>query len=282
MTQLSESAQRTLDAAVEEFGKATRFPLAFGGFDSGGIAHITSLSGNRTLSLRGLRVASGLGLGGRAMQEGRPRLTVDYSRSPHITHDYDNEVLSEGVKTLFAMPVIVNGEVRAILYGGTWGGSLAGSAFVQAGASISSALAREIRVEDEVVRRLAARSTPLSTLPSVLPSTIQEEIRNGHAELRRIAAAVADPLIRDQLLALERRLASVGSSAPVVSQVKLSPRELDVISQAALGYTNLEVGRHLSLTEGTVKSYLKSAMSKLGASTRHAAVIAARREGLIP
>lgn len=281
MVKLSESAQQTLDAAVEEFAKATHFPLTFGGLHIGGAADITSLTGNRTMSLHGLHVEDGLGLGGRAMREGRPRLTADYSRSRHITHDYDGEVMAECVKTLFAMPVIVDGVVRAVLYGGTRGESSPGTTFVQAGASVASALAREIKLEDEVTRRVAARR-PGSDL---LPSALLEELRVGHAELRRIAASVDDPGLRDQLLALEQRFARAGAPEEHLSQtptVRLTPRELDVIAHAALGSTNLEIGASLSLTESTVKSYLKSAMSKLGASTRHAAVASARRARLIP
>ncbi len=278
MKQLSDSARRTLNSAVEEFGRATRFPLAFGGFECGGAACITSLAGNRTLSLQGLRVVSGLGLGGRAMMEARPRLTADYSRSPHITHDYDGEVTAEGVVALFAMPVLVGGVVRAVLYGGTRSGSAPGTTFVQAGASIAGELAREIRIEDEVVQRLAAQPA----MADGLPSSVREELRDGHAELRRIAAATADPAIRGQLIALERRLARIGSPRTGEPAVQLTPRELDVISHAGIGGTNLEIGRSLSLTESTVKSYLKSAMAKLGASNRYAAVAAARKAGLIP
>lgn len=280
--QLSDTALRALDDAVEEFARVTGFPLAFGGFAAGGNVSITSIAGNRTLRLQGLRVASGRGLGGRAMSEARPRLTADYSRSRQITHDYDNEVLAEGVLALFAMPVKLDGSVRAVLYGGTHGKSVPGASFVQAGASVASALAREIRIEDEVTRRMAARAAQHDELPAA----IREELRGGHAELRRIAASIEDPVLREQLLALEQRFVRVGShSGDAVgpdAAVRLSPRELDVVSHAALGATNLEIGRSLSLTESTVKSYLKSAMSKLEASTRHAAVASARRAGLIP
>jgi hypothetical protein len=108
MTQLTDaSAQRTLDDAVAEFARATRFPLAFGGFESGGVSTITALAGHRTLSLQGLRVEHSRGLGGRAMSECRPRLTTDYARSRHITHDYDAEISTEGIVSLFAMPSVL-------------------------------------------------------------------------------------------------------------------------------------------------------------------------------
>jgi DNA-binding NarL/FixJ family response regulator len=67
-----------------------------------------------------------------------------------------------------------------------------------------------------------------------------------------------------------------------VSTVTLSPRETDVLACAAIGATNAQIAAQLSLREGTVKAYLSSAMSKLDASTRFAAVTKARRSGLLP
>ncbi|WP_373464432.1 helix-turn-helix transcriptional regulator [Streptomyces sp. V4I2] len=56
----------------------------------------------------------------------------------------------------------------------------------------------------------------------------------------------------------------------------LSPRELDVLAQVARGCSNAEVGRRLSLLPETVKSCLRCAMRKLGASTRFEGVVATR------
>ncbi|WP_449409240.1 response regulator transcription factor [Microbacterium maritypicum] len=55
-----------------------------------------------------------------------------------------------------------------------------------------------------------------------------------------------------------------------------------MLACAALGATNAEIATQLGLREGTVKAYLGTAMSKLDASTRHAAVAKARRAGLLP
>ena len=55
-----------------------------------------------------------------------------------------------------------------------------------------------------------------------------------------------------------------------------------MLACAALGATNAEIAAELNLREGTVKSYLQSAMGKLDASTRHAAVAKARRAGILP
>ena len=61
----------------------------------------------------------------------------------------------------------------------------------------------------------------------------------------------------------------------------LTPREIDVISQVALGCTNIEVGRRLSIGAETVKSYLRSVMRKTESHTRYEAVMTCRRLGLL-
>lgn len=121
---------------------------------------------------------------------------------------------------------------------------------------------------------------------SVAPAH-REELRQSFAELRSIAASVDDVDIRARIAHVERRLMTlVGStSAPAtgpIPTVRLSPRETDVLACAALGSTNAEIAAQLGLREGTIKAYLGTAMSKLDASTRHAAVTRARRAGLLP
>ena len=96
---------------------------------------------------------------------------------------------------------------------------------------------------------------------------------------------VDDPGLRARLDRLERRLAALSAddAEPTIDlDVRLSPREIDVLACAALGATNSEIAQRLTLKEGTVKSYLQSAMAKLDASTRHAAVTRARRAGILP
>ncbi|KUF07519.1 LuxR C-terminal-related transcriptional regulator [Leucobacter sp. G161] len=286
---LQSSLNRVIDEAVAEFSRVTSFPLAFGGFESNGTTTVTSVAGNRTRSLFGLRVQRARGLGGRAMSEARPRLTPDYARSRLITHDYDTEIGAEDIVTLLAIPVILDGRVRAVLYGGNRSDSRSRQASVPAGIAIAQELANELRVQDEVERRLAARETEdgpgaadRSQLGAI-PSAILEELRSGHAELRALTAAVNDPEIRQRLTELGNRFARIGSpAASIESSVHLSKREIDVLVLVARGSTNVEIGQTLQLAESTVKSYLKTSMAKLEASTRHAAVATARRLGVIP
>jgi DNA-binding NarL/FixJ family response regulator len=192
-------------------------------------------------------------------------------------------VLGEGIATLFAVPVIVGERARGVIYCGSWAESPVGDVVARPAFDVAGELSSELRIRDEVRRRLSAVPAPAEG-PALAPAA-REELRETYAELRSIAAVVDDPAVRERLAGIERRLAALSMSeadAPLDLDVRLSPREIDVLACAALGATNAEIAGTLALREGTVKSYLQSAMAKLDASTRHAAVARARRAGLLP
>jgi len=276
----SDADTRLVSRAVTDLARQTRFPVVFGGLERDGAVHVTAISGTRTRSIEGLVVEAGRGLGGAAMLEKRPRLALDYRTARTITHDYDRAILGEGISTLLAVPVVVTGRPRGIVYCGSWTPGPVGDLVSRPAFRAADMLATELRVREEVDRRVAAL---LPTEPA-LPAAAQEDLRESYAELRSIAASVADPGLRERIAAVEKRLAGMSraASAETSLDVALSPRELDVLACCALGATNAEIAASLSLREGTVKSYLQAAMAKLDASTRHAAVAKARRAGLLP
>ncbi|MFS0868275.1 response regulator transcription factor [Microbacterium sp. 179-B 1A2 NHS] len=268
--------------AVADLSRQTRFPVVFGGLErDDGAVHVSAISGARTHSIEGLVVHAGRGLGGAAMIEKRPRLALEYRTARGITHDYDRAILGEGISTLLAVPIIVNGRSRGIVYCGSWTPGPVGDLVSRPAFRAADMVATELRVREEVERRVSA----FAPSGAGLPAAAQEDLRESYAELRSIAASVSDAGLRDRIAAVERRLAAISreSSEPALTlEVSLSPRELDVLACCALGATNAEIATSLSLKEGTVKSYLQAAMAKLDASTRHAAVTKARRAGLLP
>lgn len=290
----TDTEASALTGAVRELARRTHFPVSFGGLVQDGNARIGAIYGTRTRSLDGLNVQVMRGLGGRAMAELRPRATPDYGAARHITHDYDRHILGEGISTLLAVPVIVSGRVRGLLYGGAWSSANVGEVVIKPAFQVADALATELRVRDEVERRLSALDVTAGVegLPAAspahhpsLPAAHREELRESYAELRTIASAITDPAVRARLAQVEQRLAALSGDDDVPHQpstVTLSPRETDVLACAAIGATNAQIAAQLSLREGTVKAYLSSAMAKLDASTRHAAVTKARRSGLLP
>lgn len=268
--------------AVGDLIDRTRYPIAFGGILRDGAVHVNAVAGARTHSLDGLIVHSGRGLGGRAVVETRPRLTLDYRTAKGITHDYDRFVLGEGIATLFAVPIVVAGAPRGVLYCGSWGQTPVVEVAARPAFAIADRVAAELRARDEA-RQRRARAAPAHPGQPALPAAAQEELRETFAELRAITAHVRDPRLRDRLAVLQRRLSALSSgSAAALPDVALSPREIDVLACAALGEKNAQIAVSLGVKEATVKSYLAAAMAKLDASTRHSAVVKARRAGILP
>jgi DNA-binding NarL/FixJ family response regulator len=69
--------------------------------------------------------------------------------------------------------------------------------------------------------------------------------------------------------------------AESVTQVPLSPRELEVLRLVARGDSNKEIAAALDITEGTVKTFLVRLFGKLGVTDRTAAVTVAIQRGII-
>ncbi|MCF6388389.1 LuxR C-terminal-related transcriptional regulator [Mycobacterium sp. MBM] len=244
-------------------------PVLFGGEVAGDALLLSEFVGTRTGLLRGLVVRSRSGLGGASMVAGRPLSVSDYRNASSITHDYDTPVLSEGIRSVLAVPVVVDGVPRAMLYGAYRSGAPFGGRAADLMVDAGRRLVDELRIRDEVDRRLRLREAQQTGTAN------PETIREVYAGLRTLASR-ADADTGAEL----HRLADL-LSAPS-DDVHLTPRELDVLAQIALGCTNAEAAERLSLKPETVKSYLRSAATKLGTRTRHESVSKARRARLIP
>ena len=66
-----------------------------------------------------------------------------------------------------------------------------------------------------------------------------------------------------------------------VSGETLSAREIEVLRRIAAGKSNKEIGAELFISEGTVKTHVKSIFAKLDVVSRTEAVATATRRGLI-
>ncbi|MGI5347678.1 LuxR C-terminal-related transcriptional regulator [Streptomyces sp. CA-250714] len=260
----------------------------FGGEVADGALRLTEFTGTLTDSMRGLRVVPGRGLGGYVLAHHRPYAVNDYVPATTITHDYDSPVRREGIRAIVAAPVTVQGGVRGVLYAATRDAAPLGDRTTAALLDAARRLAGEIAVRDEVDRRVRLLETAAEA-----PAPGLDALRDLHAELRGIAQQIEDAALRDRLRhACDRFLrAGLGpgtgagaqqDAGPGGDRPRLSPRELDVLSYVALGCTNAEAARCLGLEPETVKAYLRSATRKLGVHSRHQAVAAARRHGLLP
>ncbi|MFF5209600.1 LuxR C-terminal-related transcriptional regulator [Streptosporangium sp. NPDC000396] len=262
---------------------ATGLPVALGGPVAQGALRLGELIGTTTDSLRRIKIVAGAGVGGRAVALRRPVAVRDYLNDTTISHEYDWAIGVEGLRSLVAVPVLVSGQVRAVLYGALRQPVPVGDRVVDEVMTRAHHLARDFAAEEETERRVTALTTTGTRQSSgeVLTVSEREEVRRIFAELRTLATQVDDPGVRSRLESACERFTAV-SRGGVAARPSLTPREVDTLAHVAVGCSNAEIAARLRVSVETVKSYLRSAMHKLGVHTRHAAVSAARSTGHLP
>lgn len=226
---------------------------------------LDQFDGARTANLRNLVSPAGNGVGGKCITLSRPVSVTDYAEARGISHEFDRQVAGEGLRAVFAIPVVGPTGVREIVYGAARRPVSFGERLID----------RALGIVNGAVR--AYRSDRRSQ-----PDQVAVAVREVRAELTAIANDVADPVLCRRLRELIERLARLPGSTAHQPSVKLTRRELDVLTEVAMGWGNARVADRLGLTEQTVKSYLKGAMGKLDSHTRGEAVYRARTAGLLP
>jgi len=108
--------------------------------------------------------------------------------------------------------------------------------------------------------KAGARSYLLKDTPR---STLLDTIRQVHLGKTCIPPRIGQKLVEN------------------MNRPALSGRELDIIKLVAEGKSNKEIGDRLGITEGTVKTHVKSLLKKLQAPGRTAAVREAVHRGLV-
>jgi DNA-binding CsgD family transcriptional regulator len=249
-----------------------RIPIVFGGLrDERGI-RVTTTSGAQTARLTTIVVRPDRGLGGRSWSSGQPQAVADYARATDITHDFDRQILGEGIVGLAVAPVIVRNRVTGLLYGG-YRTELNRAGALDLLGHEAGRIAQELLVRDLVDERVRAMRVR-DTLPAA--GAARPELSEVFARLRQVAARTTDPRTAHEL----RELLDLEPTAGAAR--RLTTRQVDVLALVALGLTNEGIAASLGLSSLTVKSYLRSAMARLDARTRYEAVVEARRLAIIP
>lgn len=101
-----------------------------------------------------------------------------------------------------------------------------------------------------------------------------------------VALVLKEAPLADLVRALEAALNGSSYLDPALAKNpspsgKLTQRELDVLGLLAEGLQHEEIGRRLGISSETVRTHLRKASDRLGASTRTQAVATALRLGLI-
>jgi len=98
---------------------------------------------------------------------------------------------------------------------------------------------------------------------------------------RALAGEVAiPPRLAGQMLDEFRRLSQL-EPREENEIIELSPRELEVLNEVALGKTDKEIAQTLSVSLNTVKTHLRNILSKLQVGSRREAARLAKSKGLL-
>lgn len=273
--------QAAVDRALSALTTNGRFAVSFSGWAADAVAPLSAFSGTVGRSIHGLVIETHEGLGGKALALQKPVAAPNYHSSRAITHRYDSEVRAEQIQTLVAVPVVVGSSVRALLYGGLRTRSNIGDELLRFAFSAAKSVAWEISVEEEVQRRLQVAEADRAALERGSDPAHTGELTDHFAELRGLVRLMPDDATRERLEAFGEAVFGTEARGPIRSG-NLSARELEVVTQVALGHRNADIAETLFLKESTVKAYLGSAMRKLGVTSRYQAVLAARAKRLIP
>lgn len=248
---------------------ATGAEVVFGGFRSGRGIRVSATTGALTGSLTSILVHPAQGLGGRSWETRRPFVTADYARASEISHDFDPQILGEGIRQLAVVPIVVSSSVVGLLYAGRRTSVLPPLELEPLGRA-ARLLAQELRVRDLVDERLEEHRAA---------ERLDHSYGQALAELREQVEAVAASTTDAETGARLRRL--IAPAAPSDQAEPLTPRQRDVLTLVASGLNNAQIGARLGLSGLTVKSYLRTMMARFSSRTRHDAVIQARRLGLL-
>ena len=100
-------------------------------------------------------------------------------------------------------------------------------------------------------------------LKSLVRKELIETIRTVHAGKRRVPPEIATDI------------------AEHVADDALTAREIEVLRRVAAGHSNKLIAAELDISEGTVKTHMKSILPKLDASDRTHAVMIALKRGIL-
>jgi DNA-binding CsgD family transcriptional regulator len=187
-----------------------------------------------------------------------------------------------------AVPVSVDGAVRGLLYVASREDVALSRGVVRQATAVAREIEREVLVDSEVRRRLATPEPPTGrqALRTQLDEAIAAVTDDGlRLRLEDLTARLLGSEAQRQPGELPAERGPRGQRGPRVSgipeNIRLTPREQDVLSHVAAGLTNKAVADVLGLRTTTVKAYLKAAARKLGATNRVHAVRLAREAGLL-
>lgn len=125
--------------------------------------------------------------------------------------------------------------------------------------------------EDHLVAALRAGAHGY-LLKDLRPDQLYDMVRSVLRGESPVSPAVAGRLLREIQ-------GSPGPVGPTTHTPQITQRELEILRLVAEGLSNKQIGRRLSITEGTVKHHIHNALEKLHMSNRVQAAAYVVRQG---
>ncbi|MCL9760601.1 LuxR C-terminal-related transcriptional regulator [Frankia sp. AiPa1] len=288
--------QTVLPRALARLRASSGAHLTFGGIVAphSGRLTVTNVDGPAPSGLLGASVPPGTGIGGQVVRHSRPVVINDSAATRRVLRSTAVPFEGSEFGAILAVPVSMGGTVVAVLYGAMRTEVPFTEAAVRAAIATARLMERElgaVAVHGDSLsstappgRRPPIAAHPVGAVPLPRsPGQPQESLRLAYRELQEVTEHVADPLLRGRIGGVSELLRGLlDQDTKVGGRLALTPRELEVLAQVALGLSNVETARRLTVSPETVKAYLRSIMRKLGVRNRTAAVHAARQLGMLP
>jgi NarL family two-component system response regulator LiaR len=122
--------------------------------------------------------------------------------------------------------------------------------------------------DEDLVQRAIQAGAIGYLLKNVTAAELAEAIRSAKAGRPTLAPEAAQALIH-------------ATTKPPKLGFDLTPRELEVLALMSEGLSNPEIAERLVISRSTVKHHVRAILSKLGASSRTAAVALALKNNLV-
>jgi DNA-binding CsgD family transcriptional regulator len=151
--------------------------------------------------------------------------------------------------------------IEAVAFDGAVGAVLAMLVFVSGFAALQFA-------------RVAFFNQPFATSDFILWSVIMAIVAASLATVTQVLSSATT----SEGTPVADALKGVAGAVP---QLRLSPREAEVLSLVAQGYSNTMIATRLHLSENTIKGHVESLLTRLNARNRAEAVAAASRMNLL-
>lgn len=194
--------------------------------DDEGMA-LRNLAGTRTPLLQDLRVRSGRGMGGAAMLTGQPQSASDYATDRTFTHDFDRQVLGEGLGAVLAVPILFGETFLGVVYGGMRGPHVFGDVAVEnlerlarrAGAQLHVSGQVKAQVQAAVQEERSRMAVELHDSLGAMLFSIGAEVRDLHGDPTTSPSLAArleriQDQLRDAGTALRESLTALRSDIP--------------------------------------------------------------------